>query len=496
MKKNNWLILLLVTAMLLSACQPTPSAPVVVNKGGNELEQAILQTAVPQPSETGETQQPSQSSSPTPTPKPEMWQENLDFKDGVQVAVDSEIIKPPVSVIPALQVAPHEITQQEAQKFVDFFMQGKPLYDDQYIPTKADIQKLILIIEENIQNTKNDKLGSEEERKSELDDLNAQLKQQEDEYSKAPAETPQPELITAEFKNHNEKEVGNYKAVEVQADLGKTRPASLGIYVYSDNFDNSVSFRNVDSGLQYLTAFEAKDTLPGLNITLKEAQVKAEETLKNLGIVNVQLASTEAGVDIKGIEKSADIKNAVSDLNRKKCYSFIFSPVYNGIPVTYAEPCYGMQSDDDGNVSFEKTWDAEEIEIRVDDTGVIGFYWNDPGDITKTVSANLKLLDFKDIQDKFRKQIFYKRAWSDRGFENTKVTVNTVKLGYMRIKMKDNTYMMLPVWDFIGEWSYSVEVYKDMEAKVPDTHVSDTKNVSFLTLNAVDGSDINRYQGY
>lgn len=70
------------------------------------------------------------------------------------------------------------------------------------------------------------------------------------------------------------------------------------------------------------------------------------------------------------------------------------------------------------------------------------------------------------------------------------VTISEVTLSMMRVAGlgEDNGYYYLPVWDFIGYYG------EKMDTNITEEHPSVRK--SFLTLNAVDGSVIDRGLGY
>ena len=58
-------------------------------------------------------------------------------------------------------------------------------------------------------------------------------------------------------------------------------------------------------------------------------------------------------------------------------------------------------------------------------------------------------------------------------------------MNLFRLRLKDkNEYMYVPVWDFIGTWK------TDYYATEPG------KEFTFLTINAIDGSIIDRGLGY
>ena len=98
------------------------------------------------------------------------------------------------------------------------------------------------------------------------------------------------------------------------------------------------------------------------------------------------------------------------------------------------------------------------------------------------------MLDLDEIKRIFKEQILYQRTWSLSETSDSMIEIKTVKLGLMRIKMKDtDTYVLLPVWDFIGKWSQTDENGRT---------TTSAEDVSFLTINAIDGSVVDRYLGY
>lgn len=108
----------------------------------------------------------------------------------------------------------------------------------------------------------------------------------------------------------------------------------------------------------------------------------------------------------------------------------------------------------------------------------------------ETVTDNAELLPFKDIQQIFERQIKIAGAWENSSsLIDRQLKINKVRLGLCRIAMRNNPdeYIIVPVWDFFGE---SHEKYPNEEF---------TENMyrhSYLTINAIDGSIIDRSLGY
>ena len=356
MKANK--ILLVFIIILLSGCQPTPDQNIVVKKVDGPLQQAIDATPIPE-------------QSIQLTPQTENWTEEIaPYDSDVKININATIEIPLVVNYPVYKTTPHKFTIEEVKKYVDYFIQGQPIYIYQNVETKSDILEEILQIKAQIEGAKTKEFRSEEERGFYINNLKEDLNIYEKRYENAPVEEPELKPALLEF-NTVEEGPESYKKIMIQADRGKDRMATFGVNVYSNNLNNSMGFHNFETNTRYSGGFEATDTLAGLTTTLEEAKKTAEKTLDNLGILNRQITTTEVQVDITGLETQDEIKNAVNDFNRKKCYTFYFSSEINGIAITDFEPCYGIQGDDNNNVNYNEIWEQEELSISIDDTGVI-----------------------------------------------------------------------------------------------------------------------------
>lgn len=137
-----------------------------------------------------------------------------------------------------------------------------------------------------------------------------------------------------------------------------------------------------------------------------------------------------------------------------------------------------------GDDYVKMTWPPEIIEIRVTDDGIVGVDYNAPLDIVETVVEASGLKAFEDIQKTFEKMVVVTNA-EDYVLENTgtQVKIDQVILGYARISEANSydTGLFVPVWDFIGT----------------KTESDGRKTTgSMLTINAIDGSVIDRSVGY
>ncbi len=141
----------------------------------------------------------------------------------------------------------------------------------------------------------------------------------------------------------------------------------------------------------------------------------------------------------------------------------------------------------------------EQAEVLVRDGEVVALNWYNAIETVRTENENVALLPFSDILDIFKKQIFRSIYLDEGGDDEWRYTmvVERVCLSYMKVKKKDapSERYLLPVWDFMG-YDYN-ELYDDPTDSVRMIgHKAWFSGQSLLTINAIDGSIIDRDAGY
>ena len=137
-----------------------------------------------------------------------------------------------------------------------------------------------------------------------------------------------------------------------------------------------------------------------------------------------------------------------------------------------------------------KPWVYEKIRIFIDDEGIFALVWNAPHVLEEVEYKAVSLLPFEKIRGIFESMIVVKNKQVEDGtlLRDKNITVTAVRLGLMRIIEKDNndTAYLVPVWDFFGTYD------SDGGTLV----IGEDGYESLLTINAVDGSVIDRTLGY
>ena len=163
-----------------------------------------------------------------------------------------------------------------------------------------------------------------------------------------------------------------------------------------------------------------------------------------------------------------------------------------------------------------RSWQYNYFEVWVDDDGLSAVKWHSGATALKEqIAQDSELLSFDDVmaraEECFIADTFSRSRNSHEAdqlleenrakiYEND-IIIDRIILGYMRVTTgpEDENYTLVPVWDFIGRESIRLDVTNkksgevfEAESEMPeygDCH-------SFLTINAIDGTVIDRRKGY
>ena len=140
-----------------------------------------------------------------------------------------------------------------------------------------------------------------------------------------------------------------------------------------------------------------------------------------------------------------------------------------------------------GDDYVKKMWSGENVEVIVNDDGIVGFYYRSPIEIMETVVEQASMKSFDEIKDIFEQMVVVANATGSDEEEKVSIDVNRVILRYTRISEENSfdTGLLVPVWDFMGR---KTDQYGEKQVLKSDTCI--------LTINAIDGTIIDRRLGY
>ncbi|EFH80339.1 DUF6034 family protein [Ktedonobacter racemifer] len=471
------LTMLLIVVGSLAACQSTPTTPPVVGKQQN------INTIVQNNTQNTNLLQG--------VPRTLVYQQT---QGAVTLNVNAPVQLPHTSKIPVVTTQPACFTQDTVNKITNTLIPGKQLYDNTVDWSKVDYQKLAALIQA-LQLP-----GAQGNKEITTQSVNVGVglallatRGKSPAYSKfsnptsilsraslAP-ETRQRTPMTGQLQRLDESDFGSGAKVikgfhgnmlSVYADSGKGYDTTLDIMASDDAKNCSVNLANHDITDVYNYS-DLTGPARGMSMSLGQAKALAQQTLQAVGATDLRLTQVQLGTLIP--HSASDHPNTMN-----QAYGMWFTRDVAGVPTT-------VDLTNPNQNAYQQTYPYERLFMLVNDTGVIEFSWISPMHETGTVSSNAQILSFQDAMNQFKQQFFIHYAQNDTSKGNTTYTIKRITLGMMRVQNKDQaTYTMVPVWDFYGTGG----------PQPSNPLLIDHSMESFLTINAIDGSVIDRTLGY
>lgn len=251
--------------------------------------------------------------------------------------------------------------------------------------------------------------------------------------------------------------------------------------------DKKPNFYNEDKGIDMPVIeegvpVECVDNEP-LTLSLDEAQGKAEALLNQVGLKDYACYEKGKFSQVVGERERESDEDTVQ---YRDIYRFLFLRKLDNVFVNN-QAGHKMIDEWQGKDYVKKMWENEVVSVAVNDSGIVDFYYLSPLSIDETVVEKSNVKSFDEIKDTFEQMVVIENAPDaiEELKENEKVSIKVtdVRLVYTRISEKDSfdTGLIVPVWDFEG----TVTNEYGME-----------KTGNILSINAIDGSVINRELGY
>ncbi len=503
MKKALLIALTLLLTLVMAACQSTPQDSIV--KGKN-LDKMIDEATKPTASQTAAQGNNLAAKLGAAT---NYTKELVDAKGKVKIHVNANVVIPDAQSVSVQRVERWNFTQEQVDTLVKQLVKGELFSGDDFKMTKSEIQQKILEIQAaqskldpNSNESLNPKSGKQM-MEYQLADLQEQLKTAPDTVTKTPITS---KLVPMDMNTDYAK--GDKLYALAQSDKGGYE--SLKIYNYADEPGNMIDYTSEKNAFSrnmgyfstkeetqkwesqgsrpYITSQEIA-AIPDIKMTEDEAKQKAEDLIKALGIDNLACYSSNKAYGGSN-EMTAD---GSAHVNPRKCVWFLrYSRAVNGVPVTYTVwDCMKVQEE-----AQSSPWPYEDMTFAIDERGIVGFSWRSPYKITDTVTENSNLKSFGEITKIFDTMSLVVNAWEglsegNQGMVGAEITVDEMRLGLTRIteQNKRDSGLLVPCWDFMGSLSYIME--RDGQKKI---YVDGP--IPILTVNAIDGSIINRSLGY
>lgn len=248
---------------------------------------------------------------------------------------------------------------------------------------------------------------------------------------------------------------------------------------FADWIECSYLLGGEDNGQVRLTEDDVKGML---DISMEDAQKMAEEKVQKLGW---GLEVYDWGYAVFHHGEGGARKESILQAG----YIFHFTRKIDGVPVTYTDEYGGGLEDMDSTLT---PWSYERCDVIVGKDGIENVEIVNPYEVGAVQTEHVKLMDFESIAKIYEQMMEVSNADITKYETNRTYHIKRIVLGYSRIydpTADNDSGLLVPVWDFIGGFDV-----KSDEGE--STNNGEYSNQSFMTINAIDGTVIDRGLGY
>lgn len=486
--------------LLLTGCQQTPEQSAVQNKSDQEMLEIINQ---------------SKEKTVEKANVPEHYNTTFESANGqMSVYIDADVSMQDALGYAVYTIKPKDLTQGEADIILDTFIGDNTLYATDggtEVNTKEYIEELIISCERLLAQAETTE--AKQELKHMIDYFIIEYEFAKESRYEIPAETTFSsvfcnQMLRALEFSWNETgtiygeegteedyleerqgildsiESGESLSIEGIVDLEGDNEAFIAIEKNNSGKNTSVHYSKYNYKEEtFSIGYPVSEPLL-LKISESEAIEIVEETLSSLGID--YMALTEVYQE-KEKHHMKYVRN-VDGLLQNDVISCDFDEVNN----------------------FRETWRAENILIMVDDSGIVYFHWRSPSEVVEELTEDVILMDFEDVMRIFEQQMQAERVFVEpeekQYIVNREFHIHRIELNSMTIAKLDNRkeYYTVPVWDFFGHEvvtyseDYKEYVLQNGGYKLDENNqrIVENDKASYVTINAIDGTCIDRNIGY
>lgn len=503
-------------ALLLSACQENPDSSIVKNK---DLDNMISQA---QDGENGSANV-GELAGEYDTWKTAFQDESLH----VSVNVDAKVEIPKSTQMSVFRVKQKKIEQTVLDKVKKELVQEEPLYDGSVlsVQTRKDIEKKIQAEKNELENLKAKKSEYDEESyQIYRDEAQARIDELQELFENAPTQ-----VQWKDFPSDG-------KIQSVESLYKKDKNNGFYAWAYELNASGDIYYGVTDGKNEKYTAVYAQNNENYGNClrysrdrhTYANVQSAAVQGICNSGMwrIDKEISEGDVKMDVRAedLEAYTDVSATMTEEQAKekadallKSFGFTDFQYYQGglygeilaeepdsngkfkyrkvFYLKYLRNIDGIFVNNEGGSKFtdgwqgdsyvKKEWGGESIEITVNDDGVAGFCYSFPMEITEAVVDQSNMKPFEEIKDIFKEMAPVVNATQDSE-ETVSINVDRIILRYTRVSEQDSfdSGLLVPVWDFMGS---RTDTYGER---------TEEKDTCIMTINAIDGSIIDKRLGY
>lgn len=454
---------LIFVACFATSCQPTPTTPIVQGKG-SDLIRNIEENSTKATNSNIDTIQSDDNRAADSFRSDENWEDMFNINN-CSVTIKASIVYPSITQIPAVKVKPYCFSEKDIDNFMSVFFPGMQVSNYTSI-TKETLEKELLYYKKLLIDLKEGQHPADDLRSIDvqIDDCMNKIKELETQLSN----------ITPDIPQKLDKSFRSISSVDSQAQfIGK-----LGVKDYLLTVNN-------EEGIGSSMVFEYS----GLNVSkLSKFPENAADNFDDASKLADNYISALGITDQVLIEKTHVSLRASEIGTTQPVYGYMLKYVrsYGGIaPIKIDGAPKGLSSLNSKSEQYGRRAYTESITIITDGTQLFWLEWDYPYTVDALISGNVKTIDKDKATSIATAQL--NRILADK--ESTKLLIDRFELSgaYLTIKDEPDIFLIVPVWDLIG-----YQTFEDGRRYLG----SKDDPLSFVTINAVDGSIIDRELGY
>lgn len=495
-KKYMSVIVAGISISILAGCQNTPEKSIVKQKGADNIKEY----------------ESAKNSIQEMVQAPETYKNQASYQNGIlTVDTDAPVILPKVDSMNTYKVSAEEVSQEMIDKVTEiFFPDGKFYHSYTYLEwTKDQYQEEITRLKKYKAEGNLDPYKHGTDENGELYfNIDEVIAKDEEKMKNAPEEVKKEELEKPVFGLQWVSGKGEDAEIWVDENafygVVETDQGNYNYQIHSEDNSADLRFRiekmrdDIPDPQEFTTWHEGRYILDregeGYNymsedkiknligISYEDAEKTAREKIEQLGW-DWEINAWDYSVFYHGEEgvKESNILDAG--------YIFYFTRMVDGVPITYTDSYGGGLEDMDSTLI---PWSYERCEVIVGDDGIEKVEIYNPYKIEEIQTENVELMDFDNIIEIYEQMMEISNADISEFEKSRTYHIKKITLGYSRIydPTVDNTSgILVPVWDFFGGFDIENDEYSEKNS-------GEHSQQSFMTINAIDGTVIDRELGY
>ena len=497
------MMIFIALALFLSACQPTPGAPIVNAGDDTVLNDKINATPIPTPEPPENSDEPIETLS-TIYGFPAEYKDEFQCTDtDIKLIVDAAVSVPEVQSVPVVEVEPVNLPGEFVKNFVEKMHPGVTFYEDKEVILKDSVVRYIekyeqiaaMTWDEFLEYYQNSTGDYNEKYAQEYYDQSLAVLPMYKELLKTAPETYEPE--PADFMYHES--LGFYREVWPETEYGFTISGDtldtlnrgykkIQLFATTEDsmhikiFTKARFTEDIDSSFTYYfgnTLYsEGGYSQPEWDAVLAEPKPMSEAEAVEIANDTIEKMSLSDVMALAGVRSNSSGRE----------YTLNFYRGFGGL----------VGRDVNIENEYAHVVGNESVKIVINDGFVTEIQYENPYDITKTENSNVGLISFEQAYEAFQKQakLEYTKAYINDSFDNIDdevvliddfvthcdVTITDINFVMVRIPIRNGGYRYVPAWQFVGT--------RDIYKRYIENEYKYTYKGTFMTINAVDGTRI------